>query len=361
MQMGGAEAVLKRILDALVKDNNFKIVLFTYTNISEPVYADWIKQNKNIKHIVLYPLFGTNLPHFFLFRLFVHAIRDVYRFIKYTAFNRNRFKDIDAVVDFYDCDFLKELKKVNLPKIAWWHSSMTKFKCGNYINKLDYYDKFVVLTDEAKSELDKLLNNKIVNIYNPIDIKDIQNKAKDISKIDLPNKYFCSVARMSQDKDIITILNAFNKFWLDNKKPDVKLILVGGGNLQSYFENIANKLPSKSNIIFTGAQKNPFAYMKYATAHILSSYSEGLPTVLIESMAVETLNIASSCPNGPREILMDGKAGLLFKPGNVDELAQHMTNVYNKNIDINSMVNVATKSLKRFSTAIIIKKITNLF
>ena len=107
--------------------------------------------------------------------------------------------------------------------------------------------------------------------------------------------------------------------------------------------------------------ETPFAYMKYATAHILSSYSEGLPTVLIESMAVETLNIASSCPNGPREILMDGKAGLLFKPGNVDELAQHMTNVYNKNIDINSMVNVATKSLKRFSTAIIIKKITNLF
>ena len=77
-------------------------------------------------------------------------------------------------------------------------------------------------------------------------------------------------------------------------------------------------------------------------------------------MAVETLNIASSCPNGPREILMDGKAGLLFKPGNVDELAQHMTNVYHKNTDINSMVKVATKSLKRFSIATIIKKITNI-
>lgn len=91
--------------------------------------------------------------------------------------------------------------------------------------------------------------------------------------------------------------------------------------------------------------------MRGAMAHILSSYSEGLPTVLLEAMAVGTINISSDCKNGPREILLDGDAGLLFAPGNVDDLASHMDRVYNKKVEIEKMKNAATKSLTRFNAA----------
>ena len=88
--------------------------------------------------------------------------------------------------------------------------------------------------------------------------------------------------------------------------------------------------------------------MRGAIAHILSSYSEGLPTVLLEAMAVGTVNISSDCKNGPREILLDGDAGLLFAPGNADELAQHMDKIWNNKIAVEKLKNTATKSLARF-------------
>ena len=81
-------------------------------------------------------------------------------------------------------------------------------------------------------------------------------------------------------------------------------------------------------------KKNPFVYMKNALVNVLSSYGEGLPTVLIESAAVDTLNIASDCKYGPREILLNGDGGLLFEPGNVEQLAKCFDDVYNKKIDI---------------------------
>ena len=143
---------------------------------------------------------------------------------------------------------------------------------------------------------------------------------------------------MSADKDIITVLNGFNVFWLSNKKPNIKLIIVGDGNKANDYKKYANNLESSKQIVFVGATKNPFGYMKNARANILSSFSEGLPTVLIESMILGTLNIASDCKCGPREILLNGDGGMLFQPGNVSDLAKCMTDVYNKNVDVKKMV-----------------------
>ena len=47
---------------------------------------------------------------------------------------------------------------------------------------------------------------------------------------------------------------------------------------------------------------------------ILSSLHEGLPNVLIESAVLKTFIISSNCETGPREILLNGKAGGLFRP-----------------------------------------------
>ena len=63
---------------------------------------------------------------------------------------------------------------------------------------------------------------------------------------------------------------------------------------------------------------------------ILSSIYEGLPNILLESIALNKFIISSKCPTGPKEILDNGKGGLLFEIKDFKELSKKIL-FYKKN------------------------------
>ena len=363
MKIGGVESVMIRTMDMLLKIKNIEIVVITYSKIKEQVYLDWFAEHPEVKVYTLYPSrwFGTDLSHFFLFRIFQHFGRDIYRWYRRTFVGLANIKDVNLFIDYYNFSFNSEFKKISKPKIVWWHSSIDNFINGKYIRYMNNYNKMVTLTDGFVDEFKSLYpeySNKIIRIYNPIDIERAIQKSKSIPIPD--GKYFCCVSRLYADKDIPTVLYAFDKFWNDNGKPDVSLYIIGDGSFRMRYEQLAASLSSSDNIIFTGALANPFGYMRGAMANILSSHSEGFAIVLTEASAVDTLNIASDCRNGPREILYDGKGGLLFTPGNADELAKCMDMVFNKKVPINQMKKIAYEGLNRFDSKVIFNQIIKL-
>ncbi len=362
MQLGGVESVLIRTLEYLSTDKKFDITVVTFVDVTEPGWVDWFDKHKNVKRVVLYPsrVLGTRMPRFFLWRVVKHFARDVYRFCRRVRVVKKLLSGFDVFIDYHDFGFSHELKNIkNAKKIAWFHSSISVFQKRKFSRKLCIYDNVVVLTDDCANDMKNLCPayaNKFIRIYNPIDIESVRARAHE--KCNVRGKYFCSVARMSYDKDIWTLLDAFDLFWKTHRS--VKLVLVGGGDKRDVFEKYADGLMSHKNIIFTGAQKNPYPYVAGAVAHILSSRGEGLPTVLIEAAVLGVLNIASNCKYGPREILLDGAAGVLFAPGDTHALAKAMTDVYENTLDVQKMINASTRGLKRFAPDVVIKQIKSL-
>jgi glycosyltransferase involved in cell wall biosynthesis len=125
------------------------------------------------------------------------------------------------------------------------------------------------------------------------------------------------VGRLEPQKDFPTLLRAFAK--LRAQRP-CRLVILGEGKLRAELERLAGELGVASDVQLPGFMKNPYAYMAHAALFVLSSRWEGSPNSLTEALALGTPLVSTDCPDGPREILEDGRHGPLVPVGDVEAL-----------------------------------------
>ncbi len=209
-------------------------------------------------------------------------------------------------------------------------------------------DLVLVNSIEFKKQLKDKFNVNAECIYNPLNKKEIIKKSKTKSLKIFRNKNklkIINVGRFVDQKDQLTMLRALN---LLSKKIDFEAVLVGSGTLKNSLINYVKKNKINDKIKFINFCTNPYPLIKQSDLLILSSKYEGLPNVLLEALALKKFIISSDCPTGPKEILLKGKGGLLFKVGNYSELEKKIS-YYLKNKKIcKSMLNNALNKLDRF-------------
>ncbi|MGA2072313.1 MAG: glycosyltransferase [Terriglobia bacterium] len=108
------------------------------------------------------------------------------------------------------------------------------------------------------------------------------------------------------------------------QKVDHNLLLVGDGQLEAHLRTMATRLGVTDSVHFLGYLDNPLPVIRASRALVLSSHWEGFAIVLVEALALGTPTVSVDCPSGPREILGDGKFGLLVPPENPHALAEAM-------------------------------------
>jgi glycosyltransferase involved in cell wall biosynthesis len=160
-------------------------------------------------------------------------------------------------------------------------------------------------------------------IYNPVVTPELIVKAAESVEHPWFNigepPVLLAVGRLTEPKDYGLLIQAVK---MVRQTRPVRLIVLGEGEERPALESLVADLDLQDFVALPGFVSNPYAYMRHARLFVLSSRREGLPTVLIEAMAVGVPVVATDCPSGPFEILKGGKLGALVPVGDSSSLAE---------------------------------------
>jgi glycosyltransferase involved in cell wall biosynthesis len=126
------------------------------------------------------------------------------------------------------------------------------------------------------------------------------------------------IGRLERQKDFPTLVRAVGL--LRHERP-LRLIILGEGDERPALEALVRELGLQDDVALPGFVDNPYAFLSRAGVFALSSIYEGLPTVLIEALALGTPVVSTDCRTGPREILENGRLGRLVPIGQPQALA----------------------------------------
>lgn len=121
-----------------------------------------------------------------------------------------------------------------------------------------------------------------------------------------------AAARLQPHKGFSTLLRAFADL---REERHLRLMILGEGPERARLEEEARNLGVSEDVALPGFVTNPFPFMRRASAFVLCSEYEGLPNVLIQALAFGTPCVATDCPSGPAEILLNGRFGSLVPVG----------------------------------------------
>tara|TARA_E500000178_G_scaffold183468_1_gene181895 strand:- start:5178 stop:6272 length:1095 start_codon:yes stop_codon:yes gene_type:complete len=181
---------------------------------------------------------------------------------------------------------------------------------------------------------------KIRLLYNP-SLSKIEKKNK-LKK----NNYFLNVGRFCKQKNQSFLINAFYSFCKTNK--EYKLILCGDGPDKERLKAQVQRLNLKGKVIFVSWKKNLKNIYKKSKLFILTSYYEGMPNVLIESINYET-PVISTKASGVDDILLYGKGGLILKKMEINELVSKIKFSLENYDKILNRTFLSKKELKKYS------------
>lgn len=245
----------------------------------------------------------------------------------------------------------KIIIRSNLSPSAW---SGSFFKKKIFYFLLKNADKIIVNSNDFQKEFKKTFKINPLLIYNPIDPKQTKNKSYYQKKINFFKNdtiNLINVGRLVDQKNQIEILNAINL--LKEKVNKFRLLIIGYGynesNLKEYIKK--NKLNQFIKII---RSNNALKYIKMSDVFILSSKSEGLPNVLLESASLNKFIISTSCKTGPKEIIQDYKYGKLYKSGNPKQLSNLLLKLNKEKLKKNK-INYSN-NLKKYNCSDNLKK-----
>lgn len=183
----------------------------------------------------------------------------------------------------------------------------------------------------------------VVTAPNPVITEETINAAKQAPQHPwLVNKalpVIVAVGRLTYQKGFDMLIDAFSQVV---KQVECRLIIFGEGELRSALQSQTQSLGLEEQVSMPGYVNNPLAELKASDVYVLSSRFEGSPNAIVEAMSVNTPVVAFDCPHGAREILQNGKVGVLVEHLNIESVVEALVDCLQNQDKMLSQINIAS-------------------
>lgn len=187
-------------------------------------------------------------------------------------------------------------------------------------------DEVIVNSEPSARDLKMLgVTCRTTVIHNPVDLDEIRRlSVLPLGELEtvFRRPVICTAGRLEEQKGYPYLLRAFKLI-----DADVHLLVLGKGSRERELRQLAEELGIESRVFFAGFQPNPYNLIQRSSVFVLPSLWEGMPNVVIESLAVGTRVVAADSAGGVREVLDHGKFGVIVPTRDPDALAQGLREV----------------------------------
>lgn len=191
------------------------------------------------------------------------------------------------------------------------------------------FDSEVAISRATKIRLDerpiaKLLKKQSVFIPNGIS-EGVMNYLKDNPiPARAQNSYkLVTVGRLTEQKGykyLIEAIRILSDSYILGEK-NISLSIIGEGHLKTELLLLTDRYNLTDKIHFLGYRQDVLQIVASSDLFVSSSLWEGIPTVLLEAMALNVPIIATNIP-GTKELIVDRQTGILVKPKSPEQLAR---------------------------------------
>ena len=139
--------------------------------------------------------------------------------------------------------------------------------------------------------------------------------------------------------------------------PQVKVLFVGSGPTEDHIKMMASDMGLMEHVTFAGFRKDVPELFRILDLFVLTSIREGFPITVLEAMASGVPIIVTNV-GGNSDIICDKETGFIIEPNDVAELSRRIKYIIEHPEQVESIINNASKTVKRNFTSKIMTKAT---
>jgi FemAB-related protein (PEP-CTERM system-associated) len=195
------------------------------------------------------------------------------------------------------------------------------------------YDRIVCVSEQLRRECQAagVPLSRLCEIENAIDLasyRDLPSREEACSQLGIPNDrpVIGSVGRLSNEKAFDVLIRSVDQ--LIESGSDATLVIAGDGPERTRLESLIEETGRPDRFRLLGHVPDPRVVFAALDIFAISSRSEGLPNVLLESLACRVPVVATTVGGIPR-VVSDEHDALLVSPGDVDGLTLAFARVLN--------------------------------